>query len=113
MGGCSCCQTPHPRTHYACAAVSMSFTTSSGWETIATWFVGTSMVVAPCAWRTSARHPAGSLDRHRQPNTRTAALSRPGPHHVTEGGRRQRLLHRVHDLCLHRINISGEVVHEI
>src|SRR2546428_5989335 len=30
-----------------CAAVSMSFTTSSGWETIATWLVGTSTVVAP------------------------------------------------------------------
>ena len=31
----------------ACAAISMSFTTSSGWETIARWFVGTSTVVAP------------------------------------------------------------------
>src|ERR1700687_1944779 len=31
----------------ACAAVSMSLTTSCGWETIATWFVGTSTVVAP------------------------------------------------------------------
>src|SRR5712691_8631097 len=31
----------------ACVAVSMSFTTSSGWETIATWFVGTSTAVAP------------------------------------------------------------------
>src|SRR6266487_839488 len=31
----------------ACAAVSMSCTTSSGWETIATWFVGTSTVAAP------------------------------------------------------------------
>src|SRR5438270_13949430 len=31
----------------ACAAVSMSCTTSSGWETIATWLAGTSTVVAP------------------------------------------------------------------
>ena|SRR3989442_15815946 len=31
----------------ACAAVSMSCITSSGWETIARWFVGTSTVVAP------------------------------------------------------------------
>ncbi len=30
-----------------CAAVSMSFTTAAGWETIARWFVGTSTVVAP------------------------------------------------------------------
>src|SRR6266699_4442128 len=31
----------------ACVAVSMSFTTSSGWETIATWLDGTSTVLAP------------------------------------------------------------------
>src|SRR5260370_25715152 len=31
----------------ACAAALMSCTTSSGWETIATWLDGTSMVVAP------------------------------------------------------------------
>src|SRR5260221_14296328 len=31
----------------ACAAVLMSCTTSCGWETIATWLDGTSMVVAP------------------------------------------------------------------
>src|SRR5260370_39396931 len=31
----------------ACVAVLMSFTTSSGCETIATWLDGTSMVVAP------------------------------------------------------------------
>jgi len=31
----------------AAAAVSMSLTTSSGWETIGTWLVGTSTVVAP------------------------------------------------------------------
>src|SRR5205807_4702205 len=31
----------------ACVAVSMSFATSSGWETIATWLDGTSTVVAP------------------------------------------------------------------
>src|SRR5258708_37929548 len=31
----------------ACAAVWMSCTTSCGWETIATWLDGTSMVVAP------------------------------------------------------------------
>src|SRR2546428_6162529 len=31
----------------ACVAVLMSCTTSSGWETIATWLAGTSTVVAP------------------------------------------------------------------
>src|SRR5437763_11742890 len=40
---------PHCTTSFrgtaACAAVLMSFTTSCGWETIATWFVGTSTVV--------------------------------------------------------------------
>ena len=34
-------------------------------------------------------------------------------HHLLEGGRGQRLLHSVHDLCLHRINVSREVVHEV
>ena len=34
-------------------------------------------------------------------------------HHVLEGGGGQRLLHGVHDLCLDRVDVSGEVVDEI
>src|SRR6266498_2617441 len=83
----------------ACAAVSMSFTTSSGCETIATWFVGTSTVVAPM--RLANRRSASGGIAWSPSATRN------------QDGSRQRLLHRVHDLCLHRINVSGEVVHKV
>ena len=55
----------------------------------------------------------GSPDRLRRPGTKSAGPSRPDPHHVLEGGGGQRLLDGVHDLCLDRVDVSGEVVHEI
>ena len=46
-------------TGTAAAAVSMSSTTSSGWETIATWLVATSTVVAPMRWANSRSASGG------------------------------------------------------
>ena len=56
----------------ASAAVSMSFRTSSGWETMAMWFVDVSMVVAPirsspARLATGHGHTPGPHRRLRQP----------------------------------------------
>jgi hypothetical protein len=92
------------------AAVVMRFTTSSGWETIATWLVGTSMVVAPSEGRTAAGHRAGSPGRRRRSGTGRQRLPGRDAHHLSEGAPVQRLLDREHDLGLDRVDIGREMV---
>src|SRR5216684_2794077 len=97
----------------ACAAVLMSCTTSSGWETIATWLDGTSTVVAPIRL---AKTLGIGRERLVIRGDQVPGWQRfPGrnTYHVLEGGRGQRLLHRVHDPGLHRVHVSREVVHEV
>src|SRR5215207_4503654 len=91
----------------------MSCNTSPGRETMATWLVETSAVVAPmraanCRWASG-----GILGRRRRPGTRTAATSMPGRHHLPEGAPVQRLLDREHDLGLDRVDLGREVVDEV
>jgi len=92
----------------------MRFTTSSGWETIATWSVGTSTV--GCA------HAAGELplgigrDRLVTVGDKEPGRQRlPGrdTHHLLEGAPVQRLLDREHDPGLDWIDIGCEVVDEV
>ena len=66
-------------TGTALAAVSMRFATSAGWETIAKWPAGTSIVVAPIGSANIRSRQLGAPDHLGRPCTRTAAISRQGP----------------------------------
>jgi len=96
------------------AAVLMSLATSSGWETIATWLEGTSMVVAPMrlANRRSASGGIASscvATRYQDGSDFQAGTA----HDIVEGRRGQGLLNGVHRLCLHRVDVAREVLHEV
>jgi hypothetical protein len=73
----------------AWAVVVMRFSTSSGWETMATWLVETSMVVAPmrppncrCS---SGWSPYGRSSRSTSPGTATSTTCSTGPATVPSG----------------------------
>ncbi len=79
--------------------------TSSGWETIATWPDGTSMVAAPmrvAKWRWCGRDRL--VWRRRGTSTGVTQAGTP----ITSGGRRQRLLNGVHDPCLDRVESAAK-----
>jgi hypothetical protein len=98
----------------ASAAVFTSCTTSSEWETIATWFVATSIVVAPMRW---AKRPLGvGWDRLVAVGDEVPGGERlPGRdgHHLGQRRAGDWLLHRVHDLGFDGVDVGCEVLVEV
>ena len=101
-----------PAASAASAAATVRFTTSAGWEMIASGRRVLRSWLHPSFSRTSAAS-GGMADHLGRPCTRRAAISRPGPHHVAEGARGQGLLDGVQHLCLDRVDVTGEVVDEV